>query len=143
MRETEPGATTTYVTEPEKQVPIVHDVDVLVAGAGVSGVFAAIAAARNGARTAIVDRFGNVGGNIGPGVIAGGGMLSGRSHPDAGYNNSVYPELYGIGREFIDEPPFSLASNHSEAYVSFLVILGICIVCAALSIYFLNKKELE
>ncbi len=102
MRETEPGATTTYVTEPEKQVPIVHDVDVLVAGAGVSGVFAAIAAARNGARTAIVDRFGNVGGNIGPGVIAGGGMLSGRSHPDAGYNNSVYPELYGIGREFID-----------------------------------------
>ena len=51
--------------------------------------------------------------------------------------------LVSIGREFIDEPPFSLASNHSEAYVSFLVILGICIVCAALSIYFLNKKELE
>jgi len=76
--------------------------DVVVAGAGVSGVFAAIAAARQGARTIVVDRFGTVGGNMGPGMIAGGGFLPGRPHPDAGYDSSVCPGLYGIAMEFIN-----------------------------------------
>ena len=91
-----------YVTEPEKRVPVAAEVDVVVAGAGVSGVVAAIASARQGAETAIIDRFGWVGGNVGPGFIAGGGMLPGSAHPDAGYSRIVYPGPYGIARELID-----------------------------------------
>ena len=58
--------------EPEKRVPVVHDVDVAVAGAGISGMFSALAAAREGAETVLIDRFGAPGGNMGPAMIAGG-----------------------------------------------------------------------
>ena len=61
-----------FVIEPEKRIPVVYDVDVAVAGGGVSGVFAAIAAARSGARTVLIERFGSVGGTGGPGLNPGG-----------------------------------------------------------------------
>jgi len=53
------------VQEPARQVPVVRTVDVVVAGAGISGLFAALAAGRCGARTVLVERFGSLGGNIG------------------------------------------------------------------------------
>ena len=49
---------TDYVEEPGKKVPVLHDVDVVIAGGGIAGVFAAVAAARKGASVALVDRFG-------------------------------------------------------------------------------------
>jgi len=60
------------VAEPGKEVPVHCDVDVAVVGGGISGTMAAIAAARHRARTIVIDRFGQVGGNIGPGMFAGG-----------------------------------------------------------------------
>ena len=62
------------VIEPEKSVPVVYDVDVVVAGGGIAGVMAALAAARNGAKTLVIDRFGSLGGNMGPGLWAGGSL---------------------------------------------------------------------
>ena len=38
------------------QGPVIRDVDVLVAGCGVSGLFAALSSAREGARVFAVDR---------------------------------------------------------------------------------------
>ena len=57
--------------ELKKTVPVVADVDVLVVGSGIAGSTAAVAAARNGASTMVVDRFGYPGGNMGPGMIGG------------------------------------------------------------------------
>ena len=61
-----------HVVEPQKDVPVAYDVDVAVVGAGISGLFAAIAAGRLGAKTLLIDRFGALGGNLGPGMIIGG-----------------------------------------------------------------------
>ena len=84
-----------FVTEPEKQVPVVYDVDVVVAGGGVAGIFAAIAAAREGAETVLLERFGYPGGNIGPGMIAGGSLSGGSiRHLRGGFT--------GIPREFVE-----------------------------------------
>ncbi len=63
-----------YVSEPVKQVPIAYDVDVAIAGAGISGVFAALAAGRYGVSVVLIDRFGSLGGNIGPGMIVAGSI---------------------------------------------------------------------
>ena len=57
--------------EVKKSVPVVADVDVLVVGAGIGGCTAAVVAAREGARTLVVDRFGFPGGNMGPGMSGG------------------------------------------------------------------------
>lgn len=62
------------VRQEASDVPVMYDVDVAVAGAGIAGMFAAIAAARMGMKTVVADRFGDVGGNLGPGMIAGGGL---------------------------------------------------------------------
>ncbi len=53
------------VTEPGRTTPIVDRLDVLVAGGGTAGIIAALAAARNGAKTLVVERSGFLGGYIG------------------------------------------------------------------------------
>lgn len=51
-----------YVLEPPRHTPIVRDVDVLVCGGGVSGVGAALGAARSGAKTMVLERNAFLGG---------------------------------------------------------------------------------
>jgi hypothetical protein len=46
-----------------REAPIVADVDVLVIGGGPAGIGAAVASARNGASTILVERYGFLGGN--------------------------------------------------------------------------------
>ena len=65
-----------------KSVPIIADVDVLVAGGGIAGATAAVTAAKEGAETMLVDRFGRLGGNMGPGMMSGGITLT-YIHPKA------------------------------------------------------------
>ncbi len=57
------------ITEPSRDIPIVDQVDVLVAGGGPAGIAAAVAAARGGARTVLVERYGYLGG------LATGGLV--------------------------------------------------------------------
>ena len=64
------------IREPAKEVPVAYDVDVAVVGAGIAGLFAAIAAGRRGAQTLLIDRFGMLGGNIGPAMVVAGGVYN-------------------------------------------------------------------
>jgi hypothetical protein len=69
----------------EKEVPIKEEVDVLVVGGGVAGVAAAIASARNGMRTLLIEQQFALGGLVTLGFV---NYLAG------------YPE--GIGRELLE-----------------------------------------
>ncbi len=64
-----------YIREPEREIIVLDQVDVLVAGAGVSGCAAAMAAARTGARTLLVERAGALGGVATMGLMANIGNL--------------------------------------------------------------------
>ena len=62
---------TKTILEREKITPIKLECDVLIAGGGTAGVVAALSAARNGAKTVVVDRYGYLGGTL----INGAGPL--------------------------------------------------------------------
>jgi 2-polyprenyl-6-methoxyphenol hydroxylase-like FAD-dependent oxidoreductase len=52
-----------------RTIPVGEPVDVLVVGGGPAGIAAAVAAARGGARTLLVERYGYLGGNLTAGLV--------------------------------------------------------------------------
>jgi ribulose 1,5-bisphosphate synthetase/thiazole synthase len=50
------------ITEPEKEIPVLAETDVLVIGGGPAGTAAAVAASRTGAETYLVERYNHLGG---------------------------------------------------------------------------------
>ena len=85
----------THILEPAKRVAVACDVDVAVAGGGISGPCAAVAAARHGARTLLVDRFGRLGGNMGPGFWYG-------ATPFTEASIGLHDGYVGIPKEFVE-----------------------------------------
>ena len=53
----------------QKDIPVIDETEVLVVGAGPAGIGAAVASARNGAQTLLVERFGVLGGNLTAGLV--------------------------------------------------------------------------
>ena len=80
----------TTIAEPARSLEVVLDTDVLVVGSGPGGLAAALAAARAGARTALIDRNGCFGGNITQVGVEG----------FAWYRHEQTVDCEGIGIEF-------------------------------------------
>jgi len=69
--------------EAAREIPIVRDVDVLVVGGGPAGLAAAVAAARAGAKTTLIERFGYLGGTATASLMACINGFRNQVEPDA------------------------------------------------------------
>ena len=58
------------ITEPSREIPVILEADVVVCGGGPGGFSAAIAAARHGAKTVLIERHGFMGGLATAGLVA-------------------------------------------------------------------------
>ncbi len=82
-----------FITEPSKQIPVTLKVDVVVCGGGPSGFIAAIAAARNGAKTLLLEHYGFLGGMATAGLVG----------PISKFNFQHTRIVSGIPEEFINK----------------------------------------
>ena len=53
-----------WIIEPERKIPVVADVDLLVCGGGIAGVAAVICAARYGVKVTLLEKYGFLGGLV-------------------------------------------------------------------------------
>lgn len=72
------------ITEKSRELPVYAEVDVVVLGSGPAGFAAAVAAGRQGARTMLVEQFGDIGGVSTTGLMS---HWTGRS--DSGFYNEI------------------------------------------------------
>ncbi|KIP66600.1 MULTISPECIES: FAD-dependent oxidoreductase [Vibrio harveyi group] len=78
------------IIEPQKEIPVIAETDVLVVGGGPAGLTAAIASGRLGAKTMLVERYGCLGG-----MLTQAGVES-----FAWYRHEGTVDCEGIGREY-------------------------------------------
>jgi glycine/D-amino acid oxidase-like deaminating enzyme len=78
------------IREPSRVTPVMAETDVLVVGSGPGGLSAAVAAAREGVETMLVERHGCFGGNITQAMV----------EPIAWYRHEGTVDAEGIGVEF-------------------------------------------
>ena len=84
------------VVQPQRPLPVMHQTDVLIVGGGAAGFTAAIAAARAGAKTTLIERYGYLGG-----LWTGGQVLLVIS-THARQNGQLKKVVCGIGDELLE-----------------------------------------
>jgi FAD-dependent oxidoreductase family protein len=86
------------------------EVDVLVCGGGTAGAIAAIAAARTGARTLLVEQYGRVGGMASTGMSFLGVSDAGGRRALGGIGAELFQRLEPLGASFGDRPDKQVGS---------------------------------
>ncbi|WP_158564172.1 FAD-dependent oxidoreductase [Jiangella anatolica] len=84
-----PAEDRAWVREEARELPVLADVDVLVCGGGPAGTAAAIAAARNGSKTLLLERHGFLGGMATAGLV----VPHWDSHQNGGVNADLIDRL--------------------------------------------------
>ena len=93
------------IIEPSQELNVCRETEVLVVGGGPAGVAAAIAAARNGVDTTLIERYNHLGG------MATGGLVILIPHMSAGTHEQ---EIAGICQEMVDRLDAKGAARHPE-----------------------------
>lgn len=99
------------------------EADVIVCGAGTAGAIAAIGAARTGARTLLVDRYGSVGGMASTGMAFLGVSDAGGRRALGGIGQELFERLEACGAAFPDRPDEQVASVTSAEPLTLQQIL--------------------
>jgi len=84
------------VIQPQRPLEVVDQTDVLVVGGGAAGFAAAVAAARTGVKTTLVERYGYLGG------LWTGGLVLAVICSHAQVNGQLTQVLRGVGGELLD-----------------------------------------
>jgi glycine/D-amino acid oxidase-like deaminating enzyme len=101
----EKGPSMKTIMEPASEVKVIREADVVVVGGGPGGHAAAVSAARNGADTVLIERYGHLGG------MATGGLVIMIPHLSDGTNRMV---LKGQCKEWLDRLDKSGAVAHQR-----------------------------
>ena len=83
------------ITEPSRQVPVVAETEVLVLGGGPAGIAAATAAARSGAKTMLLERYGFLG------VMGTAAMVTNFCGLHACINGTVQQIVHGVADDIL------------------------------------------
>ncbi len=90
-----------WITEPQRQIPVIANVELLVCGGGFAGVAAALSAAKNGIRVLLLERYGFLGGLVTAALVITTPPL----------NNGINRE---IGRRLKEKSAYALCQNSGE-----------------------------
>lgn len=95
------------VIQPQRELPVLHQTDVLVVGAGPAGVVAALAARRAGVRATLVERYGHFGGLWTGGLVllVIGHIVTGKKQVCQGIGEEMLRRLEKLDRGIVNRQP--------------------------------------
>ena len=96
-----------FVTEPERQIPVIYEADVLICGGGFAGVAAAVAAARNGMSVMLIEKYGFLGG------LATGALVITTPPLNNGINREIAKRLMSWG-SYAPDPSREFTANSDD-----------------------------
>lgn len=105
------------VIQPERQLTLLHETDVLVVGGGPAGVVAALAAKRAGVRATLVERYGHLGGLWTGGLvlIVIGHIVTGKKQVCQGIGEEMMRRLEKLDRGICTREPGRNPTVDAEA----------------------------